>query len=184
MAANDEQELSQRVEDRAMLQGESVTMGMLQKLENLKRQQLAKAAKPTFKVVAVHTTKENPVEAMETLEHLGFSQKVQEIIDCSVQRLVNEWLARPDHEVVNYLGMVALLAESDDGAYLNLLPLEEGITNLRWLAEQRTLVYMDRFDSDIRKPVPGHMHKLPIYVFVRLSNEKANVGIFFMGKKA
>lgn len=155
-------------------------MGMLRKLNRVRERQLAKTAKPTFGLPPGLVVDEHPDEDLVPGERLDLGN-ARDIVEQCMQSLVNQWLANPSHTIINYVGMIAVLSEDPEGAFTNLLPLEEGIKNLKSLAAQGTIIYYDRFDNDIRKPVPDHMYALPIYVFTK--HEKgAKVGVFFLGK--
>lgn len=155
-------------------------MGMLRKLERVKQRQLAKEAKPTFGLPP-GMYEAFPGEELVRGDRLGLPEDIHRNIDYFTRELLRQWMAKPDKDTVRYLGMLAILHDDLEGAYTYLLPMEEGIVHLKKLASDNGLIYVDSFDDDIRQPVPGHIHPLPVYVFVDVTGVR-NVGIFFMDK--
>lgn len=160
-------------------------MGMIQKLEQLKRhRQKEKQGKEPVKIGIPPGMHEMfPGEELVTGDRLPLHPAVTAAIDHFMLVLLAQWQGIPDHENIPHLGMIVIIGDDLSGAFLNLMPREEGIGHLKALAAEGKLIYSaEVFDDDIRLPVPDHMVPLPIYVFVEAMGQR-NVGIFFLDKR-
>jgi hypothetical protein len=156
-------------------------MGMIQKLERLKQQKRQKVPAGIGIPLGMHEM--FPGEELVAGDRLPIHPAVTATLDHFMRVLLSQWQSTPDHETVAYLGMIAIIGNDLSGAFLNLMPMEEGIQHLKALAAKGKLIYSaEVFDDDIRRPVPDHMIPLPIYVYAD-AKQQCNVGIFFLDKK-
>lgn len=155
-------------------------MGMIQKLERLKQQ---RQQQPIARGIPPGMHEMFPGEELVSGDRLPIHPAVTAALDHFMLVLLRQWQDIPNHDTVAYLGMIAIIGNDLSGAFLNLMPMEEGIQHLKALAAKGKLIYSaEVFDDDIRRPAPDHMIPLPIYVFADAKHQR-NVGIFFLDKK-
>lgn len=155
-------------------------MGMIQKLERLKQR---RQQQPIDRGIPPGMYEMFPGEELVSGDRLSIPPAVTAALGHFMLVLLRQWQDIPNHEEVEYLGMIAIIGDDLSGAFLNLMPREEGIKNLKALAADGKLIYSaEAFDDNIRRPAPDHMIPLPIYVFAEAMQQR-NVGIFFLDKK-